>query len=151
MRIWSIVLAGAGLAIGSAALAQGPAARGSYDDEVTYHQGDHDAYEGRWTGTWRDKDGKSYSGEYEGRFEGHVRQAGVDYDAPPIAGGPRWSPQPVGPGERVVTTTQAPGYFAGGYYYPGVTTTTVVIQPATTVTETYVTETVPVRRRLRRR
>lgn len=134
----------------------GPPSPGvSYDDDVTAPDGPAPdlAYDGRWTGTWKDKDGKTYSGEYEGRFEGNVHGAGVDYDAPAYAA----APAPIAPlvshhggaGQPIVTTTQAPGYFANGYYYPGATTTTVVMQPAVTTSTSYVTETVrhPVGRR----
>ncbi|WP_022682748.1 RcnB family protein [Sphingobium bisphenolivorans] len=110
-----------------------------YDDEVTAPDSPPYGYEGRWTGTWRDEDGRVRSGEYEGRFEGRVSGGpGVDYDAPPYADS-RWSPTPARPGDPLVTTTHAPGYIAGGYYHPGVTTT-VVIQPAVTTTTSYVTE-----------
>ncbi|BAI96359.1 hypothetical protein Sj15T_06740 [Sphingobium sp. TA15] len=121
-----------------------------YDDEVTARDGPPPpplGYEGRWSGTWRDKDGKTFSGDYEGRFEGQVQGGpGVDFDPPPYAARPNRTERHGGPGEPVVTTTQAPGFISGGYYYPGATTTTVVIQPAVTTTHTYVTE-VPVRRR----
>lgn len=124
-----------------------------YDDDVTAHDGPppppHE-YEGRWTGTWKDDQGRTVSGEYEGRFEGEARSNyGVDYDAPAYM-----APPPVvhhdGPGQPVVTTTQAPGYIAGGYYYPGATTTTVVVTPVTTQT-TYVTEASSHRRHKARR
>lgn len=124
-----------------------------YDDDVTAHDGPppppHE-YEGRWTGTWRDENGRTVSGEYEGRFEGEARSNyGVDYDAPPYG-----APPPIvrhdGPGAPVVTTTQAPGYIAGGYYYPGATTTTVVITPTVTTTS-YVTETTTRRHGVKRR
>ncbi|WP_375197324.1 hypothetical protein [Sphingobium sp.] len=162
MRIWSIVLTMATIApvlASDAAWADQPPRGMGYDDDVTAHDGPppppqaaplHE-YRGRWSGTWRDRDGRAYNGDYEGRFEGEVRGGpGVDYDAPPYTAAPHWtSPPPApAPGQPVVTTTQAPGYFANGYYYPGVTTTTVVIQPAVTTTRTYVTERV-VRRRTR--
>ena len=121
-----------------------------YDDEVTAPDEAPPpplGYEGRWSGTWRDKDGKTFSGDYEGRFEGHVNgDPGVDFDPPPYAAAPHPIRRPGAPGEPVVTTTQTPGFIADGYYYPGATTTTVVIQPAVTTTRTYVTE-VPARRR----
>lgn len=103
----------------------------AYDDDVTAHDGPppppHE-YEGRWTGTWRDENGRTVSGEYEGRFEGEARSNyGVDYDAPAYSAPPPAVVHYSGPGSPVVTTTQAPGYIAGGYYYPGATTTTVVI------------------------
>ncbi|MEC3910802.1 hypothetical protein U5A82_10060 [Sphingobium sp. CR2-8] len=87
------------------------------------------------------------SGTYDGRFEGDVRGAGVDYDAPPYAGGAHWSG-----GLGQVVTQGGGGYISGGYYYPAPVVTTVTIQPAvtTTTTTSYVTETVarkPVRRR----
>ena len=115
-----------------------------YDDDVTAPDAPSAPppleYEGRWSGTWRDEEGRTYSGEYEGRFEGDVRSRyGVEYDAPPYASLPDVVHHG-GPGQPVVTTTHAPGYFAGGYYYPGATTTTVVVQPAVTTTKTYVTE-----------
>ncbi|WP_088190096.1 RcnB family protein [Sphingobium sp. Z007] len=115
---------------------------GYADDSVTT-QND---YEGRWTGTWTTDDGRQVSGTYDGRFEGEVRGAGVDYDAPPYAGAPHWS---AGPGPVV---QQGGGYIAGGYYYPAPVVTTVTINPAettTTTTTSYVTERVrqPVRRR----
>lgn len=116
---------------------------GWYDDGVTYDHG----YEGRWSGTWRDKDGKTFSGDYEGRFEGHADdRPGVDYDAPPYAAALAPLPAPYVYREvrdgAVITTTQEPGHIAGGYYYPAPTVTTVVIQPAMTTTRTYVTESV---------
>jgi Ni/Co efflux regulator RcnB len=125
-----------------------------YDDDVAGGDGPppppHE-YEGRWTGTWRDENGRSYSGEYEGRFEGEARSRyGADYDAPPYAAAPHVEHHG-GAGAPVVTTTHAPGYFAGGYYYPGATTTTVVLQPAVTTTTSYVTEVVPARRHKVRR
>ncbi|AEG48905.1 hypothetical protein Sphch_1216 [Sphingobium chlorophenolicum L-1] len=113
-----------------------------YDDEVTTPEDPPSpplGYEGRWSGTWRDKDGKTYSGDYEGRFEGRVSGSpGVDFDAPPYAAAPHPIVRTTGPGEPVVTTTQTPGIISGGYYYPGTTTTTIVIQPTVTTTRTYV-------------
>ncbi|WP_240334172.1 hypothetical protein [Sphingobium estronivorans] len=149
MSIRSIVLAGIGLTLGMttpvAASGHPPPPQGlRYDDEVTAPDvppppPETPSYEGRWSGTWRDRDGRTYSGDYEGRFEGQVHDGpGVDYDAPPYAA----APAPPVPGQPIVTTTQAPGYFAQGYYYPGATTTTVVIQPTVRTTRSYVTETV---------
>lgn len=112
-----------------------PVQDGWYDDGVTYDHG----YEGRWSGTWHDKDGKTFSGDYEGRFEGKVDGGyGVDYDAPPYAAAPYFHRE-VHDG-TVVTTSQGPGYVAGGYYYPAPTVTTVVVQPTVTTTTTYVTK-----------
>ncbi|WP_242123163.1 hypothetical protein [Sphingobium sp. Sx8-8] len=164
MRIRNIILAGTGLMLGMTAPVLASDARppqevppvgAGYDDDVTAPDSPPPPeaapvhhYEGRWSGTWRDRNGKAYSGEYEGRFEGQVHGGpGVAYDAPPHAAAPHWTSPPPAPGQPVVTTTQAPGYFANGYYYPGVTTTTVVIQPAVKTTRTYVTERV-VRRRV---
>ena len=110
---------------------------GAPDDAVTYDN----AYQGRWVGTWRDKDGKAYSGEYEGRFEGTAEGApGVDYAPPPYHGPAHWSDGGV--------TTYGGGYISGGYYYPAPTVTTVVVHPATTTTTTtsYVTEKVRYRK-----
>ncbi|EQA97891.1 RcnB family protein [Sphingobium baderi] len=110
---------------------------GAPDDAVTYDN----AYQGRWVGTWRDKDGKAYSGEYEGRFEGTAEGApGVDYAPPPYRGPAHWSDGGV--------TTYGGGYISGGYYYPAPTVTTVVVHPATTTTTTtsYVTEKVRYRK-----
>lgn len=110
---------------------------GAPDDAVTYDN----AYQGRWVGTWRDKDGKAYSGEYEGRFEGTAEgPPGVDY-APPPYHGPHWS-------DGNVVTHGGGGYYANGYYYPAPTVTTVVVNPATTTTTTttYVTEKVRYRK-----
>ncbi|HUD93379.1 MAG TPA: RcnB family protein [Sphingobium sp.] len=112
-----------------------------YDDDVVTSNNE---YDGRWTGTWTTDDGRQVSGTYEGRFEGDVRGAGVDYDAPPY-GGPHWGhgPAPM-PGP-------AGGYISGGYYYPAPTVTTVTVQPAiTTTTTTYVTEKVAYRKPARR-
>jgi hypothetical protein len=116
---------------------------GAGDDVVT----SQNEYEGRWTGTWTTDDGRQVSGTYDGRFEGDVRGAGVDYDAPPYAGAPHWSG---GPGTVV---SQGGGYIANGYYYPAPVVTTVTVQPAvtTTTTTSYVTETVPYRKAVRRR
>ena len=107
------------------------------DDSVTTHND----YEGRWTGTWTTDDGRQVSGTYDGRFEGDVRGAGVDYAAPPYAAAPHWGAGPSG------------GYVSGGYYYPAPIVTTVTVQPAvtTTTTTTYVTERVAYRKPLRRR
>ncbi|UZW55775.1 hypothetical protein NUH86_02935 [Sphingobium sp. JS3065] len=154
MHIRNIILVGASLTMGMAtpvlAKGQGGSPGLRYDDEVTTPDrpsAPSHGYEGRWSGTWRDKDGKTYSGDYEGRFEGHVSGGpGVDFDPPPYAAAPRPTVRTSGPGEPVVTTTQAPGFVSDGYYYPGATTTTVVIQPAVTTTRTYVTE-VPARKR----
>jgi hypothetical protein len=101
-------------------------------------------YEGRWTGTWTTDDGRKVSGTYDGRFEGEVRGAGVDYAAPPYAA-PHWGH---GPG----SVAPAGGYVAGGYYYPAPIVTTVTVQPAvtTTTTTTYVTEKVRVGRPARK-
>jgi Ni/Co efflux regulator RcnB len=102
---------------------------GYADDAVT----SANEYEGRWTGTWTTDDGRTVSGTYDGRFEGDVRGAGVDY--PP----PHWNgTAPMGGG----------GYVAGGYYYPAPVVTTVTVQPAvtTTTTTTYVTEQVRYRK-----
>lgn len=117
--------------------------RYGYDDSVTSHNeyGDN-AYEGRWTGTWTTDDGRQTSGTYEGRFEGDVRGAGVDYPAPPYATDTHWGGMPVPQG----------GYVSGGYYYPAPVVTTVTVAPAvtTTTTTTYVTEyRRPVRRSVR--
>lgn len=121
-----------------------------YDDEVTAQDGPPpppQGYEGRWNGTWHDKDGKTYSGDHEGRFEGHAHGGpGVDFDPPPYAAAPHAMHRAGAPGEPLVTTTQAPGFVAGGYYYPGATTTTVVIQPAVTTVQTTVTQ-APARKR----
>jgi len=111
---------------------------GAPDDAVTYDN----AYQGRWVGTWRDKDGKAYSGEYEGRFEGTVEgEPGVDYAPPPYDGPSHWS-------DGGVTSHGGGGYYANGYYYPAPTVTTVVVHPATTTTTTttYVTEKVRYRK-----
>ncbi|MFB0873534.1 MULTISPECIES: RcnB family protein [unclassified Sphingobium] len=115
---------------------------GYADDSVTT-QND---YEGRWTGTWTTDDGRKVSGTYDGKFEGQVRGAGVDYDAPPYAGGPHWS-------HGAAPAVPAGGYISGGYYYPAPVVTTVTVQPAvtTTTTTTYVTETVGYRKPVRRR
>lgn len=135
MRIWSIILAGAGIALGMtapAAAAGTPAATGApprmpYDDEVTARN----------------------APPSPNIDEGHAHdRPGVAYDAPPYPHIPHH------PHEPVVTTTQAPGYVADGYYYPGAITTTVVVQPAMTTTRSYVTETatyrkVVVRRKMR--
>ncbi|WP_255326220.1 hypothetical protein [Sphingobium sp. EM0848] len=163
MRIRSIVLAGISLTCGMTT----PVLAGDnpppppglrYDDEVTAQDSpppppEMPGYEGRWSGTWRDRDGRTYSGDYEGRFEGHVHgRPGVDYDAPPYAAAPYVTSAPAthgqapAPGQPIVTTTQAPGYFADGYYYPGATTTTVVIQPTATTTRSYVTQSVAPRK-----
>lgn len=111
---------------------------GAPDDAVTYDN----AYQGRWVGTWRDKDGKAYSGEYEGRFEGTVEgEPGVDYAPPPYDGPSHWS-------DGGATSHGGGGYYANGYYYPAPTVTTVVVHPATTTTTTttYVTEKVRYRK-----
>ncbi|WP_420144885.1 RcnB family protein [Sphingobium sp.] len=116
-----------------------------YADDAVTTQND---YEGRWTGTWTTDDGRKVSGTYDGKFEGEVRGAGVDYDAPPYAGAPHWA----GDGGPVVTQ-QGGGYISGGYYYPAPVVTTVTVQPAvttTTTTTTYVTQKMPVRRRVAR-
>lgn len=99
-----------------------------YDDSVTYNPDSTPShgYEGRWTGTWRDQNGKTFSGDYEGRFEGKVDGYGVDYDAPPSAETPSYRSRTEIPGGEVVTT-QGPGYIAGGYYYPAPIVTTVTI------------------------
>jgi hypothetical protein len=112
-----------------------------YADDVVTTQND---YEGRWTGTWTTDDGRKVSGTYDGRFEGEVRGAGVDYAAPPYAA-PHWGH---GPG----SVAPAGGYVAGGYYYPAPIVTTVTVQPAvtTTTTTTYVTEKVRVGRPARK-
>ena len=116
---------------------------GYADDSVTT-QND---YEGRWTGTWTTADGKRTSGTYEGRFEGEVRGAGVDYDPPAYMGQPHWSQGPV-----QVTTQGGGGYISGGYYYPAPIVTTVTIEPevTTTTTTTYVTQRVGHRKPARR-
>lgn len=126
----------------------GPPPGVDYDDDVTGADAPppppHE-YEGRWTGTWRDENGRSYSGEYEGRFEGEARSRyGTGYDAPPYTVAPQVTHN--GGPAPMVTTTHAPGHFANGYYFPGPTTTTVVMQPAVTTTTSYVTEVVPARR-----
>lgn len=109
-----------------------------YDDDVVARHGDdgESQYDGRWTGTWTTDDGRKVSGTYEGRFEGDVRGAGVDYDAPPYGPGPHWG---AGPAPMV---SHGGGYIAGGYYYPAPIVTTVTVQPAATSTTTtsYVTE-----------
>ena len=116
----------------------------SYDSDYDYGDDSvttHNDYEGRWTGTWTTDDGRQVSGTYDGRFEGEVRGAGVDYAVPPYAAAPHWGAGPAG------------GYVSGGYYYPAPVVTTVTVQPAvtTTTTTTYVTERVAYRRPIRRR
>ncbi|WP_230461318.1 RcnB family protein [Sphingobium sp. CAP-1] len=118
-----------------------------YADDAVTTRNDYDSrWDGRWTGTWTTDDGRKVSGTYEGRFEGDVHGAGVDYDAPPYAAVPHWSQGPV-------SVSQGGGYIANGYYYPAPVMTTVTIQPAvtTTTTTTYVTESYrkPVRRKVR--
>ena len=122
-----------------------PGAR--YDDGYDYGYADDavtssNEYEGRWTGTWTTDDGRTVSGTYDGRFEGDVRGAGVDYPPPPYDGGAHWGGAPMAGG----------GYVSGGYYYPAPVVTTVTVQPAvtTTTTTTYVTETVAPRKTVRR-
>jgi Ni/Co efflux regulator RcnB len=115
---------------------------GYADDGVT----SQNEYDGRWTGTWTTDDGRKVSGTYEGRFEGDVRGAGVDYDAPPYGGGPHWRGAGPVPGQG--------GYVSGGYYYPAPIVTTVTVKPeetTTTTTTTYVTETVAPRKTVRRK
>lgn len=127
----------------------------TYDDDVTASDMPSPgiAYDSRSSGTGKDKDRNTASAEHEGRFEGNVRRAGVDYDAPPYAARPYTAPHVThhggGAGQPVVTTTQAPGHYANGYYYPGAMTTTVVTQPSVTTITSYVTE--PARRPARRR
>lgn len=119
---------------------------GYADDNVTSNN-DYD-YEGRWTGTWRDQNGRTVSGEYEGRFEGNVSGGpGVDYDAPAYAGGgAHW-----GDGDQAYG--HGGGYVSNGWYYPAPTVTTVTITPAVTTTTTYETVSYvrkPVRRKARK-
>ncbi|MEG8219215.1 RcnB family protein [Sphingomonas sp. HH69] len=120
----------------------------SYDDGYGYADDSvtsSNEYEGRWTGTWTTEDGRRTTGTYEGRFEGDVRGAGVDYDAPAYSGASHWSHGGAPMGAQG-------GYVSGGYYYPAPVVTTVTVQPVmtTTTTTSYVTETVPVRRSTRR-
>jgi Ni/Co efflux regulator RcnB len=84
------------------------------------------AYDGRWVGTWYGEDGRTYSGEYRGRYEGSV--------PPPPS--PHWGYAPPAYGQMMPG-----GYIAGGYYYPAPTVTTITVQPGT-VTTTYVDEVV---------
>lgn len=112
-----------------------------YDDSVTSHNDYGNEYEGRWTGTWTTDDGRQTHGTYEGRFEGDVRGAGVDYPAPPYATAPHWGGEPAVHG----------GYVSGGYYYPAPIVTTVTVTPAiSTTTTTYVTEHTAYRKPVRR-
>lgn len=113
------------------------------DDAVTGGGDDYD-YEGRWTGTWTTEDGRQVKGSYDGRFEGQVSGAGVDYAPPPYGGPSHWDGGPA--------VQQGGGYIANGYYYPAPTVTTVTIQPevTTTTTTTYVTERVPYRKTVRK-
>lgn len=115
--------------------------RGYGDDVVT----SGNEYDGRWTGTWTTEDGRRTTGTYEGRFEGNVRGAGVDYDAPPPAGVPHWA---YGPAPVMIQG----GYVSGGYYYPAPVVTTVTVQPVmtTTTTTSYVTERVRTRAPVRK-
>ncbi|MFC3441131.1 RcnB family protein [Sphingobium rhizovicinum] len=110
---------------------------GYADDSVT----SSNEYEGRWTGTWTTDDGRKVSGTYDGRFEGDVRGAGVDYAAPPYGGAPHWGAGSVPAGQG--------GYVSGGYFYPAPIVTTVTVQPevVTTTTTSYVTERVGHRRK----
>lgn len=110
-----------------------------YDDDVVTSSNE---YDGRWTGTWTTDDGRKVSGTYEGRFEGDVRGAGVDYPAPAYGGPSHWGAAPAPGG----------GYISGGYYYPAPVVTTVTVQPAvtTTTTTTYVTERVAYRKPARK-
>lgn len=114
---------------------QGERPGAAYDDDyVDDGVTSQNDYEGRWTGTWTTDDGRKVSGTYEGRFEGEVRGAGVEYDTPPYDGLPHWSSSGMG--------APAGGYIANGYYYPAPIVTTVTVQPATTTTTTttYVTK-----------
>ncbi|MEJ7925201.1 RcnB family protein [Sphingobium sp. AN641] len=110
-----------------------------YDDDSVTSSNEYD-YEGRWTGTWRDENGRTVNGEYEGRFEGTVSGGpGVDYDAPPYADASV-------PGHHG-------GYVANGWYYPAPTVTTVTVHPAvttTTVTQEVVYSRPSAKRKIRR-
>ena len=81
-----------------------PGAR--YDDGYDYGYADDavtssNEYEGRWTGTWTTDDGRTVSGTYDGRFEGDVRGAGVDYPPPPYDGGAHWGGAPMANTESI--------------------------------------------------
>jgi hypothetical protein len=119
------------------------------------------AYGGRWVGRWEGEDGRTYEGEYRGRWRDtpppearhehdpdHERWAhhggpGAPYPAPGHDGPPpppgAWGPPPPGG-----------GYYAPGWYYPPPTVTTVTLpqgcccQPREVVTETVTYETVRV-------
>lgn len=110
-------------------------------------------YDGHWEGTWTREDGSTYTGAYDGRFEGDVEgRPGTYHAGPPPA---HWGQGPTvhvttshGPAPHVTTTTGPGGYYANGYYYPAPTVTTITITPAEpcyTETTTYVTERRPVR------
>ncbi len=111
------------------------------------------SYDGHWEGTWTREDGSTYTGAYDGRFEGDVEgRLAYGYGGPPPA---HWGQGPTvhvttsrGPAPQVTTTTGPGGYYANGYYYPAPTITTITIAPAEpcyTETTTYVTERRPVR------
>lgn len=85
-------------------------------------------YDGRWVGTWYGNDGRTYSGEYRGRYQGSVPPPPVQAPPPPYRGAPM---PPPGYGYGY-------GYGAPGVYYaPPGTTTTIIIQPGVTTTTTY--------------
>lgn len=71
-------------------------------------------YSGRWVGTWYGSDGRSYSGEYHGRFEGTTTLAAA---APTRPGAASASPRPA-PGAPSAPLTQQPGVAPPGYRPP---------------------------------
>jgi len=87
------------------------------DDAVTI--GGRAAYEGRWVGTWYGRDGSTYSGVYDGRFDGDVVS------------------QPSAAPALPYRPLSAYGYSGGGQYYEARTVAVDYVAPTVT---TFVTE-----------
>lgn len=112
---------------------------GIASDDVTQnsHPGD---YNGRWVGTWYGADGRTYHGDYQGRFSGPVTQKDQQ-PAPatppqkatksvtaPHSGTPAGSPPPTfnrpPPDPALIGT----GAISNGWYYPPAIVTTTVTE-----------------------
>ncbi|MEO8723619.1 MAG: RcnB family protein [Sphingobium sp.] len=128
------------------------------DTGVTYNGGfGNGSVGGRWVGTWYGDDGRVYSGEYRGSYQGDTATArqpegyyrsdrGAGYDASRHHGHMHWSDESMTPYRYGEGYSSAYGYY--GYGAPVIITTTVVSQPVvtTTIEEETIYTPAPVRR-----
>lgn len=130
------------------------------DTGLTYNGG----LSGRWVGTWYGDDGRVYSGEYRGSYDGGNAPApvpggrwkqserGAGYDAPKHDGKhhrhPHWSDEAMAP--YPYDPSYSSTYDAYGYGAPVIVTTTVYSKPVVTTTSYIEEKTVYTRKPVRR-